>query len=111
MTEQDPNSTAALEQEVASGRARIEETVEEIQRRLSPGQLVDEVLLLSRSTTPLAQQGRAFGTELVKAVSQNPLPAALACVGVAWLVLASLNRSSAPGAVEPSAPDGDHPPA
>lgn len=80
-------SAAELEEDVAQSRARIEETVEEIQRRLSPGQLLDEVLLLSRSETPLAQHGRAFGAELVKTITANPIPVALVAVGLAWLVI------------------------
>jgi len=71
-----------LQREVTEERARVDATLDEIQRRLTPGQLVDEVL----------HHGRGAGTDFVanlgRTVSANPIPAALVGVGLLWLLLA-----------------------
>jgi hypothetical protein len=79
---------AELEREVTEDRERIDNTLREIQSRLTPGQLVDEML----------RHGRGAGQDLVsnlgRTLSANPLPTALVGVGLLWLILAP--RSSAP---------------
>jgi len=84
------NGSEDLERDVAEERARVDATLDEIQRRLTPGQLVDEVL----------RQGRGTSTEFVanlgRTLSANPIPTALVGVGLLWLLLAP----KAPGALE-----------
>lgn len=71
----------ALASDVASERARVEETVESLRHRLSPGQLLDEVI----------RHGRAPASDLMaslgKTVSANPVPTALIGIGLLWLML------------------------
>lgn len=75
------HDTAGLEQEVKDERARVDATLDEIQRRLTPGQLVDEVL----------HHGRGAGTDFVanlgRTLAANPVPTALVGVGLLWLLL------------------------
>lgn len=95
MSDADTHSTLELESDVASSRARVEETVDEIQRRLTPGQLIDEVMSLSRSSARVAQHGRTFGAKLIEQIVENPLPVALIGIGLVWLALGS-SRSPKP---------------
>jgi ElaB/YqjD/DUF883 family membrane-anchored ribosome-binding protein len=82
-------TTAQLEQEVDQTRGRIEDTLEQLRRRLRPGSLVEDALGFA------SENG---GGELVRSlgqqVSANPLPVALMGVGLAWLMI-SQNRSGA----------------
>jgi len=76
------DKAAALEREVAEERVRVDATLEEIQRRLTPGQLMDEVLRHGRGT------GTDFVSNLGRTLSANPIPTALLGVGLLWLLLA-----------------------
>ncbi len=74
--------TDGLEQEVKDERARVDATLDEIQRRMTPGQLIDEVL----------HHGRGAGTDFIanlgRTLAANPVPTALVGVGLLWLLMA-----------------------
>jgi len=90
-----PDSRNDLEHDVTDERARVDATINEIQSRLTPGQLIDEVL----------RHGRAPGTDFVanlgRTLAANPIPTALVSVGLMWLLLAP--RSTTPEASQPAA--------
>jgi hypothetical protein len=77
-----PSPVESLERDVAEERARVDATLDEVQRRLTPGQLVDEVL----------RHGRGAGTDIVanlgRTLAANPVPTALVGVGLLWLLMA-----------------------
>lgn len=73
-------SSARLEMEVDAQRHRVESTIDEIKERLTPGQLVDEVLSYTGSG------GAKFASNLGQTLSANPVPAALLGVSLAWLM-------------------------
>ena len=81
--------TENLERDVAEERARVDATLDEIQRRLTPGQLVDEVLRHGRGTGADVMAG------LGRTLAANPVPTALVGVGLLWLLLAP--RPTVPG--------------
>lgn len=74
-------SSAQLEQEVTAQRRRLESDIDEIQRRLTPGRLIDEMLNYVRGSS-----GTTFVNNLGRSVKANPLPVALTGVGLAWLM-------------------------
>jgi len=75
-------SSAELEREAEAVRSRMSETAETLQRKLSPGQLLDEV------GTYLRDSDGALALENLKTqVRDNPLPLALVGVGLAWLFM------------------------
>lgn len=84
--------SAELEREVEAQRSRVESTIGEIQDRLSPGQLIDEMLSYTK------HGGAHFAANLGHTLSANPLPAALLGVSLAWLMTGS--KSSAEPAPE-----------
>ncbi|MGB3338458.1 MAG: DUF3618 domain-containing protein [Devosia sp.] len=73
-------SSAELQREIEMQRAKVESTIDEIQGKLSPGQLVDELLAYTKGG------GGEFISGLQRNVTANPLPVALLGVSIAWLM-------------------------
>lgn len=73
-----------IEREIEARRARIEERVDQISARLSPGQLLDEALRYTREGP-----GADFTRNLGRSVVQNPLPVTLMGASLAWLAVQS----------------------
>jgi hypothetical protein len=72
--------SAQLEREVEEQRQKIESRIGEIRERLSPGQIVDELLSYTKNG------GQHFAANLGQTVSNNPLPAALLGISLVWLM-------------------------
>lgn len=73
--------SSQIEREIAEDRRRIEERMDAIQAKLSPGQLVDEMLGYARN-----HGGAEFASNLKSSAVSNPLPVALIGIGLAWLM-------------------------
>jgi ElaB/YqjD/DUF883 family membrane-anchored ribosome-binding protein len=73
-------NSAELQREVELQRSRVESTIDQIQERLSPGQLIDELLAYTKGG------GGEFVANFQRSVTSNPLPVALIGVGLAWLM-------------------------
>jgi gas vesicle protein len=73
-------SSAELEREVEAQRLKVENRIGEIRERLSPGQIIDEVLSYGKDG------GQAFVSNLGSTVASNPIPAALLGISLAWLM-------------------------
>ena len=82
------SQSARLEREVEETRWRLTGTLEELRGRMTPGQVVDQVIDYTRDS-PAAEFFRNMGRE----VRENPLPLVLIGIGISWLLLAS-NRTS-----------------
>jgi hypothetical protein len=70
-------SSEEIRRDIERTRAQMDETVEELRERLSPGQLVDEVW------TSFKRQGRGTGD----VIRDHAVPLALMGLGVAWLAV------------------------
>jgi len=92
MADTGQKTSAELEQEVEAQRGRVEATIEQIQDKLSPGQMVDELLNYAKNSG-----GGDFFANLGKSVSSNPIPVALIGVSLVWLMAKQ-------GSAVPSAP-------
>lgn len=90
---------ARIEQDIDRTRASLGRTVDALERRLSPGELVDQALGMAR------EHGGDFATNLGRSVRNNPMPVILTGVGLAWM-MASSNEPRAP--VRRSASYGDY---
>ena len=71
---------SVMEQEINSTRERIGRTVEELEQRLSPGQLVDQALGYARD------HGGDFAAGVASSVRRNPLPMIVTGIGILWLI-------------------------
>jgi hypothetical protein len=69
-----------MEQEINSTRERIGRTVEELEQRLSPGQLVDQALGYARD------HGGDFASNVASSIRRNPLPMIVTGLGILWLI-------------------------
>src|SRR5947209_600677 len=79
-----------LEAQSELQRREIENTIGELRRRLSPGQLVDELLAYTKDG------GGQFLSNLGRQATANPLPVTLMGAGLTWLLLCdSQNAQSA----------------
>ncbi|QKK33121.1 DUF3618 domain-containing protein (plasmid) [Rhizobium indicum] len=74
-------TSADLQREIDQDRQRIGDRIDAIQERMSPGQLVDEVLAYAKGSG-----GGEYVSNLGKALKANPLPVALMGVSLAWLM-------------------------
>ena len=74
-------SSEQLERQTEQSRADVETTINELRARLTPGQLIDEVLSYTRDG------GRQFTSNLGRQVTDNPLPIVLMGAGLAWFLL------------------------
>lgn len=86
-------SPADLEREGEEIRADLDRTLDEIERKLSPGELLD------RSVDFLRNNGSDFIREAGETVRANPIPVLLTAAGLIWLTtsIASRNRSRSSG--------------
>jgi len=73
-------TSAELQREVEAQRSRVESTIDQIQDKLSPGQMIDELLAYTKGG------GGEFLAGLQRNVTANPLPVALLGVSLAWLM-------------------------
>lgn len=76
-------SSAELEREVEAQRHRVSDTIDQIQGRLSPGQMLDSVMAYTKGG------GMDFAKNLGRSVTDNPLPVALVGAGLLWLMTGS----------------------
>ncbi|WFU12323.1 DUF3618 domain-containing protein (plasmid) [Rhizobium sp. CB3090] len=87
------HSAAELQREIEADRHRIEEKLHAIEERMSPGQLMDELLEYARQSG-----GAEYVSNLGKALRTNPIPVTLLGVSLAWLFANPGTRS--PGTSE-----------
>lgn len=78
--------TDTIEDDIRATRRSIDDKVERIQRRLSPGDVVDSVVDFARTN------GGAIAGGIGRGVRDNPVPVALIGAGVLWLALSNRNR-------------------
>jgi Protein of unknown function (DUF3618) len=92
-------NSAGLEREGDEIRADMDRTLGALERKFSPGQMLD------RSVDYLRRNGSSLANGVGDAVRRHPLPAVMTCVGLVWLGT-SLARERLPGPASPQANDG-----
>ena len=78
------SDAAELEREAEAARARLSDTADQIRARMSPGQLMDEVLNQFRGG-----DGSEMLANLRGQARDNPMALALVGSGLAWLMMGS----------------------
>lgn len=76
-------NAAELEREADRARMSLEHTLEALERKLSPGELLDQFL------GTMKHNGGDFGRNLLTQVRNNPVPVLLTGVGLTWLISTS----------------------
>ena len=72
-----------IETEIEQTRGAMSDTLQAIERRLSPNRLVDEAMQTMRNIN-------ISNSPVFDAIRDNPLPLAVAGIGLGWLALAAL---------------------
>jgi hypothetical protein len=75
--------TDTIEDDIRTTRHSIDDKVERIQQRLSPGDLIDSVIEFARTN------GGAVAGGVGRTVRDHPLPVAMIGAGIVWLALSS----------------------
>src|SRR4030088_3769052 len=73
-----------LEREAEEARYHLAESLNELRFRVSPGQVVDQIIDYAREG-PIAD----FLGNLSREMRENPVPLLLIGIGISWLVLAT----------------------
>ncbi|HWX48990.1 MAG TPA: DUF3618 domain-containing protein [Roseomonas sp.] len=80
-------SSAEIEADVERTRARVTDTIEALRDRMSPGQVMDQLVDYARESG-----GADFMRNLGASVRDNPLPLLLVGAGLGWMMLSSGRR-------------------
>jgi Protein of unknown function (DUF3618) len=91
------SDTAELEREAEAARARLSDTADQLRARMSPGQLMDEVLNQFREG-----DGNLMLSNLRTQARDNPMALALIGSGVAWLMFGTSGEPRLPAPSYPS---------
>lgn len=83
----DTTDTDRIEHDLAETRARMDRRLDELGTKLAPNQLVNDAL-----AQVSGGDGADFAETLIAKARANPLPAALAGIGIVWLLASSQNR-------------------
>lgn len=83
----DPN---AIERDLDQTRSRLNSHLSVLQRRLTPGQVVDDLMRYFHG-----REGADFGRSLADSVRSNPLPAAITGIGLTWLMASNPRAAKA----------------
>jgi len=83
MNENESRSPEEIESDIERTRADFSSTIEAIQHKLSPSEMMGNAKEYALSTTP-----GAFSVNLINTIRDNPIPVALIGIGVAWLMRA-----------------------
>lgn len=84
------SSSAGIERDLDETRSRLGAHINELQDRLSPGQVLDDLMGYFRGS-----EGAVFGENLMGNIRQNPMPAAVTAIGLAWLMASNPRGGSA----------------
>ena len=79
----DERSSAEIEREIEEERHALARSLEDLQAQFSPERIVNQ------ASTYLRTNGGDFAQNLVRQVKNNPLAAAIAGVGITWLLVSS----------------------
>jgi ElaB/YqjD/DUF883 family membrane-anchored ribosome-binding protein len=90
-----------LERESSEIRADMDRTLDALERKFDPGQLLD------RSLSYLREHGGEFTRSIGETVKENPVPVLLTAAGLAWLITSSIGARSRAGSENFSDPYTD----
>lgn len=76
-----------IERDIQRTREEVSSTIDAIQSKLSPGQMMDQAINYARTSLPAD-----FGSNLNQQVRDNPLPVSLIGIGLAWLMMSDPNK-------------------
>ena len=88
-TQKDPHQ---LEREIDATRAELAATLEELEHRLAPSDLLGQLW------NQVRRRGGEFGGNLGQSMKDNPVPVLLRSIGIAWIMASDGRRRAGNGA-------------
>jgi hypothetical protein len=86
----DGRSSAELERDLDRIRTEMDQTISQIEHRLSPNRLIDQALERMRGGPAV------FASNLGRTVRKHPVPTAMFAAGLGWLLLAERGDKASP---------------
>jgi hypothetical protein len=95
------DETEAIRANIEHTRSQMSATIDAIQEKLSPHNLVDQakdavrdatIGRVENMVTDVRNTAQEAGSGFLDTVKENPIPAALAAVGIGWLFMKSRNK-------------------
>ncbi|MDX1540004.1 MAG: DUF3618 domain-containing protein, partial [Geminicoccaceae bacterium] len=83
---EDSRSPDQIQRDIERRRAAMSDTIDQLQDRFSPGQMMDQTLEYFR-TSGTGQGMGEFGRNLSRTIRDNPVPLTLLGLGLGWLLL------------------------
>ena len=80
----DMSEADRIERDLAKTRARMDHRLDELQTHLTPKQMLNDAFASFRGG-----EGADFTNDLIGKIKANPIPVALAGIGIAWLMASS----------------------
>src|SRR5690242_15679725 len=78
-------NTGEIQREIQIARADLDETVNALQARLAPQQMINHFMDIARDNI------RDSAPRMAETIRHNPLPTAIAAIGLGWLFYRSIN--------------------
>jgi hypothetical protein len=78
-----------IQEGIQQTRAEMDHTLHALERKLSPGQLTDQILDYLRGA---GEESGEFVTNLGRSIRDNPVPVTLLGVGLSWLMIADSEK-------------------
>jgi ElaB/YqjD/DUF883 family membrane-anchored ribosome-binding protein len=78
-----------IQENIQQTRAEMNHTLHALERRLSPGQLTDQVLGYFRGA---GEESSEFAANLGRSIRDNPVPVTLLGIGLSWLMIAGSEK-------------------
>jgi cell division septum initiation protein DivIVA len=85
----DSRAPEQIERDIRDTRAEVGATLDAIQSKLTPGQMMDQALGYLRTSLPAD-----FGRNMNETVRNNPLPVALVGIGLVWMMASGRSGSA-----------------
>lgn len=96
------DSVEATRQQIEQTRSQMSQTIDAIQDKLSPSNMVQQAKDTVRDATigkaqdavsSAGDTAAGFGSGIIETIKQNPIPAALAGAGIGWLIMSGRNST------------------
>jgi ElaB/YqjD/DUF883 family membrane-anchored ribosome-binding protein len=87
--------------QIEQTRSEMSETIDAIQEKLNPDNLKEQAQDMVREATVgraqeavsnMGETAKGFGSNMLETIKENPLPSALAAIGIAWLFSKNANK-------------------
>ena len=102
----EPESVDQIRRDMERTRGEMGRTLSELQRRLDPATLKAQAKDAAYDATlgKVGNMAQNAGISIKRSIQENPLPLAIAALGVGWMIVRARSAAAAPPRYEPPSP-------